>query len=96
MPLECTGGDAGQGLGWEDGASQNHSMADVRRDHWVHVAQPLLQQGHPEQGARGCVQVTFGDLQGGDPTASGQPVPLLRHPHSREMFPGVQREHPVF
>ena len=40
---------------------------------------PLLQQGHPEQGAEAHGQVASGGLQGGDPTASGQPVPVLRH-----------------
>ena len=45
-------------------------MAKVGRDLCVHRAQPLLQQGHPQQGAQAHVQVTSGDLQGGDPTAS--------------------------
>ena len=43
------------------------------------MLQPLTQQGHPEQGAQGHVQAALGDPQGGDPTASGQPVPVLRH-----------------
>lgn len=45
----------------------------------VPLLQPLPQQGHPEQGAQGYVQTALGDPQGGDPTASGQPVPVLRH-----------------
>ena len=39
----------------------------------------LLQQGHPEQGAQGHVQAALEDLQGGDPTASRQTVPMLHH-----------------
>jgi len=42
-------------------------------------AQVLLQQRHPEQGAQDHVQVALEDPQGGDPTASGQPVPVLHH-----------------
>ena len=49
--------------------SQNHKVVKVGRDLWVHVAQPLLQQGHPEHGAQGRVQAALEDLQGGDPTA---------------------------
>lgn len=39
------------------------------RDLWAHLAQPLPKQGHPEQAAQGHVQMAFGDLQGGNPTA---------------------------
>ena len=35
------------------------------RDFWVLVVQPLLKQGHPEQGAQGHIQVSSKDLQGG-------------------------------
>ena len=45
-----------------------------------------LQQGHPEQRAQGCVQVALEDLQGGESTASVQPVPLLRHLNSTEVL----------
>jgi len=56
--------------------SQNHSMAEAGSAPWVHLAQPLLQQGPPQQGAQAHVQVPSGDLQGGDPTASlGNPCP---------------------
>ena len=51
-----------------------------------HVVRPLLQQGHPEQGAQGHTQLALEDPQGGDPTDSGQPVPVLHHPHSTEVF----------
>ena len=50
-------------------------MAEVGRDLWVHLAQPLLQQGHPEQGAQAHVQAVLEDLQGGDSTA---PLDSLR------------------
>lgn len=42
----------------------------------VYLFHPVLQKGHPEQGAWDHVQETFGDLQAGDPTASGS----LCHP----------------
>ena len=38
---------------------------------------PLLQQGHPEQGTQAHGQAASEHPQGGDPTASGQPVPVL-------------------
>ena len=62
--------------------SQNHWMAEVGRALWVPQAQPLFQQGHSEQGAQGHIPVAVGDPQGGDPTASGQPVLLLCHLYS--------------
>ena len=49
----------------------------------------LLTQDH--------VQAAFEDLQGGIPNnLSGQPVPVLHHPHSTEVIPDVQREPLVF
>jgi len=45
------------------------------------VYQPLLQQHHPEQGAQAHGQAASGELQGGDPTASGQPVLMLSYSH---------------
>jgi len=70
-------------------------MAEVGRDLWVHQAQLLFRQAHPEQGAQDHVQVAFGDVQGGDPTASGQPMPMLCLLHSTEVLPDVQGENPV-
>jgi len=64
-----------------------HRMAEVSGKVWAHLLWPLLQQGHPEQGAQGHVQAAAGDPQGGDPTASGQPVPLLCHLHSTGVLP---------
>ena len=52
----------------------------------VPVSQPLIQKHHPEQGAQARGQVASGELQGGDPTASGQPVPVLQHLHSAALL----------
>lgn len=50
-------------------------------------------QGLPtEQGAQGHVQAAFGGAQGGQPTASVQPVPLLCHLHSDKVLPDTQTE----
>ena len=40
--------------------------------------------GPPEPGAQGHVQAASEDPQGGDATASGQPVPVLHHLHSEQ------------
>lgn len=42
--------------------SQNSWLADVGRDLWVHLAQPLLKQDHAQVDSEG--------LRGGEPTAS--------------------------
>lgn len=47
-------------------ASQNPRMAEVRRDLWVYLAQPLPKQGHPEQGAQVHIQEASKELQRGD------------------------------
>lgn len=54
--------------------SLNPIMAKAGRDIGVHVTHHELQQGHPEQGARGHFQAASGDLQGGEPTASLKPL----------------------
>ena len=54
------------------------------------------QQGHPEQGAQAHIQAASGDLQGGDLTASGQPVPLLRHCTAQKCFLVVRGNLPCF
>jgi len=48
-----------------------------------------------QAGCQAHIQAAFAYLQGEDPTASGQPVPVLRQLHSTEELPGVQREPPV-
>jgi len=68
---------------------QNHRMAEVGVELWVHPAQPLLQQGHPEQGAQDRVQAAFWDLQG---DLCGKPVLVLQHLHSTDELPSVQRK----
>lgn len=59
----------------------NHGMAAVGRELWA----------HPDQSAQAHIRVAFGDPQGGAPTASGQPVPGLQHPHTA-MLPRLSRE----
>ena len=76
--------------------SENHSMVHVGRNLWVHLAQQLLKQRHPEQGALAHNQESSENLQGRESTASEQSVPVLQHLHSIEVLPGVQRESPVF
>lgn len=44
-----------------------------------HMAQHLLKQGQPEQGAQACCQAASEHLQGGEHTVSEQPVPVLAH-----------------
>lgn len=34
-------------------------MAEVNIDLWVHLAQPLLKKGHPEQGSQLHAQAAF-------------------------------------
>lgn len=52
---------------------------------------PLLKQGHLQLFIQDHTQVAFEELQGGDPTTSRQPVPVLHHLHSNKVIPGVQR-----
>lgn len=58
-------------------------MAEVGRDLWVHLVQPLLKQRHPEHGNQDHVQVAFEAFQGYS-IASGQPVPVLTHLHIKK------------
>lgn len=71
-------------------------MVDVGRDLWVNVLQPLLQQGHPEQGAQDHIHVASGDLQGFISTASLQPFPVVWHLHNTEVLPDLHGEPLVF
>ena len=72
------------------GGSHSCRMAEAARALCSHPVPALPKQSHPEQGARGHVQVASGDLQGGDPTASGRLLPELRHSHSTEALSGVK------
>lgn len=54
---------------------------------------PLLKQGHLGPVAQDYVQMVFEYLQGRRLyNHSGQPVPVLSHPHSTKMFPDLQRD----
>ena len=58
---------------------------------------PLLKQGLLQLVAQEHVQMAFEHLQGWRlHNLSGQPVPVLGHPHSEKVFPDAQREPPVF
>lgn len=62
----------------------------------VPVAQPLFHQHHSEQGPQVPRQMAFGDLQGGDCTASvGNLCQFSCHPYSMQALPSAQREPPV-
>jgi len=52
---------------------------------------PLPKQGHLQQAAQDLVQVGLEYLQRRRlHNLPGQPVPVLRHPHSEEVLPHVQ------
>ena len=72
-------------------------MAEVGRDLWKSSGPtPLLKLGHLKPVAQGHVQTAFEYLQGGRlHNLSGQTLPVLSHPHSKNVFPDVQREPPV-
>ena len=74
---------------------QNHRTLGVGRDLWrsSHTT-PLLDKVHPEQGTQERIQVDFECLQGRRlHNLSGQPVPLLCHPHRKEVFSHIEVEH---
>jgi len=57
---------------------------------------PLPKQGHVEQVAQDLVQVGFEYLQRRRlHNPSGQPVPVLCHPQTKEVLPHVQMELPM-
>ena len=72
-------------------------MVEVGKDLWKSHPTLLLKQGHLDQAAQDCVSTAFEYLQGWKlHNLSGQPVSVLSHPHSKKVFPDVQREPPVF
>ena len=75
-----------------------HRKLEVGRDLWRSSGPtPLLKQGHLELAAQDHVQMASEYLQGWRlHPLPGQPVPVLGHPHSKILFPDVQREPPVF
>lgn len=78
--------------------SQNSRMIEVGRDLWRSSGSiPLLKQGHLEPVVQYYVQTDFEYFQGQRlHHVSRQPVPVLGHPHSKEVFSNVQMESPVF
>ena len=78
---------------WINQISQDHRMAEVGRDLCRSSAPTsLLRQGHPEPVAQDHLQ-TFKYIQERRlHNLSGQPVPLLGHPHSEKVFHDVQTE----
>lgn len=58
---------------------------------WVHLVQPLLQWGHPEQGARPASRWHL-KFSREETTASAQPVLMPHHLHCTEIPPGLGQE----
>ena len=73
-------------------------MVGIGRDLWRSSSPtPLLEQDHLEHVAQDRVQAGFEYLQRRRlHSLSGQPVPVLGHPQSKEVFSHVQMELPVF
>lgn len=72
----------------------NHQVPDRRR--WARTSgslwSPPAPPWPPQAGCPGPRHVATSDSQGGDPAASGQPVPGLRLPTSPAVPPGAQVE----
>lgn len=71
-------------------------MAEIGRDLWKSPGPIRSEARCPEQVAQAHVQVAYEDFQGGNYSLSGQTVPVLHHPHNREVLPHIQRQNPVF
>jgi len=69
-------------------------MLGVGRDLWGSSSPtPLPKQGHLQQAAQDLIQTGFEYLQRRRfHNPSGQPVPVLHHPQSKEVLPHVQME----
>ena len=77
--------------------SQNPRMAGIGRDLWRSPCPtPLLEQAPPEQGHRAASRQGVNVPGKGLHTLPGQPVPLLWHPHRRDLFSHIEVELPVF
>jgi len=78
-------------------SKENHRMVKVGWDLWMSSCPtPLLQQGHPQPVAQGCVQMGFEHLcRRRLHNFPAQPTPPLSHPHSKKVFPYAQTESPV-
>lgn len=70
-------------------SSHNNRIAEVGRDLWKQSGpNHLLKQNHLQQVAQNHLQMVFKFLQGwGFHDLSGQPAPVLSHPHTEEVFP---------
>lgn len=65
----------------------------VRRDIWKSAGpNPAAQAGQPRAGCPGQCPNSFWRSPQGLHNLSNQPSTVLHHPHSKEMFPDVQRE----
>lgn len=74
----------------------SHRMAEARRDLWRSPGATLCSsRATPELLAQHHILAAFEDLQGGDCTTSGQPLPGLGQPQS-EVPPDVKMEPPAF
>jgi len=99
----CFGSGDGDAVDPEGGilcpptSSQNHRMVGVGRDLCGSSSpNPLLKQGHLEQGAQDLVQAGLEYLQRRRfHNFPGQPVPVLHHLQSEEVLPHVQLELPL-
>jgi len=58
----------------------------ARRDLYVHLLQSLPKQGGPQKCSQAHIQAAFGNLQGRVSIAYGQPMPVLWHLCSKELF----------
>ena len=73
--------------------SQNHRMVRIGRDLWRSSGPTRLpKQSHLQQAAQDYVQADYVYLQRRFHNLPGQPVPVLRHPQSKEVLPHVQME----
>jgi len=93
----CLWWGSGPAPAWLMARSQNHRMFGVGRDLCGSPSPtPLPKQGPLQQAAQDLVQMGLEYLQRRRlHNLPGQPVPVLRHPHSEEVLPHVQTELPL-
>ena len=78
--------------------SQNHRMVEVGKEFW-RSSDPtsLLKQCSLEHNTQDCIQIAFEYLWvRGIHNLSEQLIPVLCHPHNKEVLPNIQRELPMF
>lgn len=79
----------------EDKVKSQNKIVELGRDLWrASSSTSLLKQGSLQHITQNCAQTAFEYLHRIH-QLSGQPVPVLRHPHSKEFFPQDQTEVPV-